>query len=275
MNNSLFKPFLALFRGIRDTINHDGIEHAGYLSFLAILSFFPSLIFLITVLGWLGELKIGNDFLYNLLKNLPAEMSTGLKPRIDEILSGPSGEYLTIAFISIIWTASSAVEGLRTILNKAYNIKFPPPYLWRRFLSIIEFFTIIFIIITAIVVLIVAPNIFRLISAKMTIPIVIDYDFFYLRQLAMIIILIISTTMLYYILPSTKQNLKKTLPGAVLATILWIIASKCFAYYLHHYGQINFIYGSIANIIISMIFFYIVSFIFILGAEFNNNYSNI
>jgi membrane protein len=73
--------------------------------------------------------------------------------------------------------------------------------------------------------------------------------------------------------PSTKQNFKKTIPGAISATFLWFFATKLFAYYLNYFGQINLIYGSISNIIISLMYFYFVSFIFILGAEFNYHFA--
>lgn len=271
LTKSVLGPVIIIIRAIKDSIKHDGIEHAGYLSFLAILSFFPSLIFLMTALSFFDGLSI--HFLEKILVHLPKEMSVGLKPRIDEILSGPSNKYLTIAFIGIIWTASSAVEGLRTILNKAYHIGSPPPYLWRRFLSIIEFFVIIFLIIASTVILVVIPNILQLLPTKMLKAINIDFDFFYLRQIATGFILTISATMLYYVVPSSKQSLKKTLPGAISTTFLWFFTTKLFAYYLNYFGQINLIYGSISNIIISLMYFYFVSFIFILGAEFNYHFA--
>lgn len=271
LTKSVLGPVIIIARAIKDSIKHDGIEHAGYLSFLAILSFFPSLIFLMTALSFFDGLSI--HFLEKILVHLPKEMSVGLKPRIDEILSGPSNKYLTIAFIGIIWTASSAVEGLRTILNKAYHIGSPPPYLWRRFLSIIEFFVIIFLIIASTVILVVIPNILQLLPTKMLKAINIDFDFFYLRQIATGFILTISATLLYYVVPSAKQSLKKTLPGAISTTFLWFFTTKLFAYYLNYFGQINLIYGSISNIIISLMYFYFVSFIFILGAEFNYHFA--
>lgn len=271
LTKSVLGPVIIITRAIKDSIKHDGVEHAGYLSFLAILSFFPSLIFLMTALSFFDGLS--THFLEKILVHLPKEMSVGLKPRIDEILSGPSNKYLTIAFIGIIWTASSAVEGLRTILNKAYHIGSPPPYLWRRFLSIIEFFVIIFLIIASTVILVVIPNILQLLPTKMLKAINIDFDFFYLRQIATGFILTISATLLYYVVPSAKQSLKKTLPGAISTTFLWFFTTKLFAYYLNYFGQINLIYGSISNIIVSLMYFYFVSFIFILGAEFNYHFA--
>ena len=268
-------PIKIFRKSVIDTIRHDGIEHAGYLAFLSILSFFPSLIFLIAVIGLFGESKIGTDFLHELISSLPNEMSRGLTPRINEIISGPSDGYLTIAIIGVIWTASSSVEGCRTILNRAYRVAFPPPYILRRLVSIFEFFIIIFVIISGILVFVIVPLILKYLEKQFSLSLKIDYDFFYLRQLAIFVILTISTSVLYYALPNAKQRISQTIPGSILAVILWITLVDFFSLYLENFDQMNFVYGSIAGVIISLMFFYLISLVFIFGAEFNYNFHRV
>ena len=268
-------PIKIFRKSVIDTIRHDGIEHAGYLAFLSILSFFPSLIFLIAVIGLFGESKIGTDFLHELVSSLPNEMSRGLTPRINEIISGPRDGYLTIAIIGVIWTASSSVEGCRTILNRAYRVAFPPPYILRRLVSIFEFFIIIIVIISGILVFVVVPLILKYFEKQFSLSLKIDYDFFYLRQLAIFVILTISTSVLYYALPNAKQKISQTIPGSILAVILWVTLVDFFSLYLENFDQMNFVYGSIAGIIISLMFFYLISLVFIFGAEFNYNFHRV
>ena len=270
-----FIPIKIFRKSLIDTIRHDGIEHAGYLAFLSILSFFPSLIFLIAVIGFFGESKIGTDFLYKIISGLPNEMSRGLTPRIKEIISGPSDGYLTIAIIGVIWTASSSVEGCRTILNRAYRIAFPPPYILRRLVSIFEFFIIIFVIISGILIFVIVPVVLKYFEKQFSIKLEIDYDFFYLRQLAIFVILTTSTSVLYYALPNAKQKFTQTIPGSILAVILWVILVNFFSLYLENFNQMNFVYGSIAGVIISLMFFYLISLVFIFGAEFNYNFHRV
>ena len=270
-----FIPLKIFRKSLIDTIRHDGIEHAGYLAFLSILSFFPSLIFLIAVIGFFGESKIGTDFLYKIISGLPNEMSRGLTPRIKEIISGPSDGYLTIAIIGVIWTASSSVEGCRTILNRAYRIAFPPPYILRRLVSIFEFFIIIFVIISGILIFVIVPVVLKYFEKQFSIKLEIDYDFFYLRQLAIFVILTTSTSVLYYALPNAKQKFTQTIPGSILAVILWVILVNFFSLYLENFNQMNFVYGSIAGVIISLMFFYLISLVFIFGAEFNYNFHRV
>ena len=268
-------PIKIFRKSVIDTIRHDGIEHAGYLAFLSILSFFPSLIFLIAVIGLFGESKIGTDFLHELISSLPNEMSRGLTPRINEIISGPSDGYLTIAIIGVIWTASSSVEGCRTILNRAYRVAFPPPYILRRLVSIFEFFIIIFVIISGILIFVIVPIILKYLEKQFSMKLAIDYDFFYLRQVAIFMILTVSTSVLYYALPNAKQRISQTIPGSILAVIFWITLVDFFSLYLENFDQMNFVYGSIAGVIISLMFFYLISLVFIFGAEFNYNFHRV
>jgi membrane protein len=268
----LILPFKIFKMAIYDTIRHDGIEHAGYLAFLSILSLFPSLIFLISIIGLVGATDIGIDSINKILSSLPKEMSHALSPRINEIVMGPKNSYLTIAIIGVIWTASSSVEGCRTILNRAYRVAFPPPYLWRRIFSIMEFFIIVFTVISAIMAFVIIPSTLKDLEAKFNFALNIDYDFFYLRYIAFLLLLISATSLLYYALPNAKQKITQTVPGSILAVFFWIILEHLLSYYLDRFHQVNFVYGSIAGIIISLMFFYLISLVFILGAEFNYHF---
>ena len=264
---------LMIFRiSLLDTIRQDGIEHAGYLAFLSIFSLFPFLIFLISIVGFFGASEIGAQIVYTILSAAPREMAEALAPRINEIISGPPQSFLTIAIIGVIWTASSSVEGCRTILNRAYRIAFPPPYLWRRFISILEFFVIIFSIVIGIIIFIIVPTLLKEFEGAFSLHLNFDYDFFYLRQLAIFVVLTSATSLLYYALPNAKQKITQTVPGSIVVVLLWVSLERGFSLYLENFHQFNFIYGSLAGMIVSLMFFYLISLAFIFGAEFNYHF---
>jgi membrane protein len=274
-NKFLVLPFKILRLAINDTIQQDGIEHAGYLAFLSILSIFPFLIFLIAIIGFFGASDAGISFIHIVLSSAPKEISEALTPRIDEIISGPPQSFLTIAIIGVIWTASSSVEGCRTILNRAYRVASPPPYIWRRFISILEFFVIIFSIVIGMVTFVVVPNFLKEIEEAFSFKFQIDFDFFYLRHLAIFTLLSLATSLLYYALPNAKQKITQTVPGSVLAVFCWIFLEKVIGVYLNNFHQFNLVYGSLAGVIISLMFFYLISLVFILGAEFNYHFHHV
>ena len=117
-----FKRFVKLnIKAIANLINHDGVEHAGYMSFITLLSFFPFLIFVMSVTGFIGQSDQGKELIHIILNNMPYYLTQTLNPRIEEIVSGPPTSLLTISILGVIWTSSSTVEGIRTILNKKSN----------------------------------------------------------------------------------------------------------------------------------------------------------
>ena len=265
-------PFKILRIAIVDVVRQDGVEHAGYLAFLSLLSLFPFLILLISIVGFFGASNDGIELIQTILAAAPKEMSDALSPRINEIISGPPQSFLTLAIIGVIWTASSTVEGGRTILNRAYRVALPPPYIARRLISILQFFVIVSIIVASIIIFIVCPLLLQELETKFSFTLHIDYDFFHIRHLAIFTLLTFSTSLLYYALPNAQQRITQTLPGSMLATLLWVGIERLFALYLDNFHQFNLVYGSLAGIVISLMFFYFISLIFILGAEFNYHF---
>lgn len=271
----LLLPIKILKVSLTDTMRHDGVEHAGYLAFLSILSLFPSLIFFISIIGLIGASKAGEQIIDIIYQSLPKEILSALTPRINEIVSGPEQSLLTIAILGVIWTASSSVEGCRTILNRAYRITLPPPYIWRRMVSIFEFFIIIFAVVSGVVIFVVVPNLLQILEENFGIRLDIDYDFFYIRQIAIFFLLSCATSLLYYALPNAKQKFTQTVPGSILTVILWGFLHRALLFYLSNFHQVSFVYGSLAGVIATLMFFYLMSLAFIVGAEFNYNFHRI
>ncbi|MBL0319428.1 MAG: YihY/virulence factor BrkB family protein [Alphaproteobacteria bacterium] len=264
--------FLSCFyKAARDLILHDGVEHSGYLSFLALLSFFPFLVFFVSVLGAIGDTSLAYLFIEYVFGTIPPQFTEALQARIHEILSGPPQGLLTLAIVGAIWTASSSVEGLKTILNRAYRVGTPPNYLLRRFFSIIEFFSITVALFIAMVAFIFLPALWIKIHSLLHTN-AFDLTVSTIRTLVAGFILFIGISILYYMLPNCRQRSLTVLPGAFLVVIGWLGAANILTLYISHFHQVNIIYGSLGGMIITLLFFYIVNMIFIYGAEFNYHF---
>jgi len=267
-----------IYQSFVNTIRHDGIEHAGYLSFLLMLAIFPFLVFFTAIIGTISAFAniplIGT--LTNLIINSPwANFIDSLKPRIIEISILPPQSFLTIAILSAIWTASSIFEAIRTTLNRAYDIQNPPAYIFRRLLSILEFIIVIIIVAIAVLTLIIIPAIWGFLEEHITMPdlhfiFLVDSNLTIIRSIILYFFGIIFVSYLYYFLPNKKQKLINILPGVILVLFSWSSFSNIFRYYISYFPQINMIYGSIAGVIISLLYFYFCSLILIYGAEFNH-----
>ena len=251
------------------TVMHDGIEHAGYLAFLALLSIFPFMVFVLAIAAAIGNIEIGAEFIAKFQQILPNDVALALMPRINEIITGPPQSLLTIAIIGMIWTASSAVEGMRTILNRAYMVMNPPIYIYRRLMSMLQFVILSFLVIVSMFFITFAPSLWDQISEVTQWHLEIHPDWVTIRYSISAVVIFLSVAISYYVLPNIKQSFFAVLPGAFIVLLLWLAAAHLFSSYIVYYKQFNVVYGSLAGIIISLLFFYVLAVMYIFGAEFN------
>lgn len=272
MLQKIRKTVLLLYRAGDNLVDNDGMELAGYLTFLALLSLFPFLVLIVAAAGFIGQGQLGADFINIIMQHIPHEAVNSLRPRIEEIMSGPPQGLLTVAILGAIWTASSAVEGMRTVLNRAYQVSEPPNYYWRRLMSILQIILFTFIIIVVMSVLVLAPLMLLSFTSFTGIEVPIEIQNFFVKDFVYVgaLMLFVAIASLYYWLPNIKQSLWAVIPGAAMVVVLWIAGAAIVTYYLDHVNSINIIYGSLSGFIATLIFFYVMNVIFIYGAEFNH-----
>ena len=274
LKQKIKKIIKSFIQATNSTIKHDGIEHAGYLSFLLMLSIFPFLVFFMAIVGKLGSVYIANNLVEIIVNSTLVNFIEALRPRIMEITSGPPQGLLTVAILSAIWTASSIFEALRAILNKAYRVNEQPAYVLRRLFSIFEFILIITMTILIMFIFGVLPSLMSKISSYLDFDSanVIKFIESETKQIRYFILLgygYFLVSFLYYFLPNKKQKFLWTFPGTISVILGWTFFTKLFKYYVVSFSQINVIYGSITGIIIALLYFYFCSVIFIFGAELN------
>ena len=267
--------FKILGRAIADFVRHDGIEHAGYIAFLLMLSVFPFFFFFISLVNVLGTQGLAEHLVQLVLESSWAGYINVLKPGILKMLSSPPSSLLTAAVVSAIWTASSIFEALRTFLNRSYRVVKQPSYFTRRFYSIIEFSIASLLIVLITLLLVVIPGLWSIISEYVLEKIDLEFIRFFtpetktLRFLMLVLFGAGFVTGIYYFLPNRKQHFYYTLPGTVLVLNLWMIFTWAFKYYIFIMPSMHLVYGSIASIVIALLFFYVSSIIFLIGGEFN------
>lgn len=278
--------YLAIyFKSAKDAIwsmpRHNSFEVSGYLAFLTLTAIFPCSIFLAKLAGFLNNflsVKFGEDSIANFLiksfdelTDLPIE---SLKEEIKSILRGPPKSLVNFAFIGLIWVSSSTIEGLRSILNRAYQIERATPYILGRLFSIVQFlmisiFTIFLISLLHIILPIIlyyGENIKFIISEKYF-----GY-FIWLKYTMNISILLLYVLWLHFSLPSHQEKIRDLFPGAVITVFLWLASSKILKFYFTQFLQFNVMYGGLANIVSILLFCYVIFLCFIFGAEFNYFY---
>lgn len=272
MKKRITHATLLLYRTGHNLVENYGVEVAGYLTFLALLSLFPYLVLMVSAAGLIGQGEMGRNFIELLLQNLPNDAVATLRPRIEEITNGPPQSILTFSILGALWTSSSAVEAVRGMLNRAYRVRKPPAYFSRRLTSIGQIFILTLMILIIMLIFVFAPialNSFRLYTG-LAIPLELDLFlksyFNYIGALCLFGIV----AAFYYVLPNIKQSFIAVWPGALLVVALWVGAASLVSFYLNEISNVTLIYGSLSGFIATLIFFYVMNLIFIYGAEFNH-----
>lgn len=265
------KIFYCLIEGIKRTIIYDGTEHAGYMAFMVMLSLFPFLVFFLALTSFFGVAELGSTLIEMLIDSSPESAVGSIKVRLEELKQAPPSSLLNLAICGTIWTASSFVEGMRTILNRIFEVTSPPAYFRRRILSIIQFLALCFILVTIMLFFGVIPALL----AKLQINIKDSPGLFaqYTKDLYMFVGLFTCVLGFYRFIPNTVISTWQIIPGALLTSICWQICGRFLMQYINQYHQLSLVYGSLGSIIITMLFFYIINFIFIVGAAFNYHLS--
>lgn len=250
---------------------HGGTENAGYLAFSMVFAIFPFMIFFTIIIGYIGQTEIGIKLIEIVETTLPEDIVKTLLPVIDNVIHGPKGGILSLATLTLIWSASSLVQGLKSVLDKALRIKSNKSYFFGRFASIIKFLLITIFIIILIFSTIVFPKI--LLVIKNFIPIHYEKNnlLIFLKPFLLNVFLFIFIISIYYIIPSKRSKLKNVFWGSILTVIGWGISLKALTFYLQKIAKFQVVYGSLAGIIITLFFFHIMAIILIFGAEFNYN----
>ena len=263
------KIFNCLYKAASKTIDDDGVEHAGYMSFMVLLSIFPFLVFFLALTSFFGASELGDHFIQVLLENLPEKSIDSIRARVNELATTPPQRLLTLAIVGSIWTASSFVEGLRTILNRIYEVKSPPPYIRRRLLSIAQFLIISLLISFAMFLLVIIPIGLGKIPEITKIIAGYESTLNFLRYSLILCSLFLGASSLYYIIPNVSVNFMDIVPGAALTVLLWVMSGYLLSTYIVYYNQLSIVYGSLGSIIVTLLFFYVINVIFIYGAAFN------
>ncbi|MFD2656440.1 YihY/virulence factor BrkB family protein [Gracilibacillus thailandensis] len=240
---------------------------AAQLSYFFLLSLFPFMIFLITLVGYLpfDEINVMNF----VATYAPEEIVTMLNDNLGQIMNNRNGGLLSIGIIGTLWSASNGINALVRSFNKAYNIEEERSFIVMRGISIILTIAMLLVIVVAFLL----PIFGKMIGVYL-------FSFFglsegfldmwnTLRWIISSIIFFIVLTMLYRMAPSKRVYFKHVYIGAIFATICWQLTSLAFSYYVTSMGNYSATYGSLGGVIILMIWFYLSGMIIIVGGEIN------
>jgi len=243
---------------------------AAQSTYYLILSFFPFLIFMITVISYTPILD--EEVIFQLRPFMPEEVFELVLSNVEGMLSARSGTLMSTGMIMTLFVASNGIAAMMRGVNKAYRSSENRPFWKVRGLAILFTIALSLLIILSLLTLVFGELIGTYVFEWMGIS-----EFFKdVWQVSRIVITLVVMGLVfsafYKFSPNVKVKFKETLPGAIFTTVCWVLFSFGFAYYVNQFGEYTVMYGSIGGIIILLMWLYLSSIVVLVGAEINGWY---
>lgn len=241
---------------------------AAEMSFYLLLSIFPFLIFTISIIVYIPTFHLNKYIL--IIKNLIPESAFNIiLSIINSAINNKSLGFLILSFIFTLWTSSRGIRSLIKWMNKSYNVEETRSFIKVFIISFIFTVSILILILLSIILLIFGEWIGYFIFNLIGLDKIFIYIWNILRYMVVVFTLIVIMINLYRYTPNKKIKIKDVIPGSIIATLVWLIISFLYSYYINHYSNYEVIYGSIGEIIVLITWLYLTSWSILIGLEVN------
>jgi membrane protein len=251
-------------------VYNDGFIHAGNLAYLALLALFPFFILAAALANLFGQSEGSRRTVATVLAQLPPSVADVLRSPIAEVLSARTGPLLWIGAIVGLWTVGSFIETIRDILRRAYGVKYCAPFWEYRLASMA-------MIIGAVLLLMIAFGVSILLSSvqhaiEHWIPLFQDVaDTLTFYRVVPAIALFVTNYFVFFLLTPSRYRRRgcRKWPGALLITAWWLLTVELLPEVIGLLGGYDLTYGSLAGVMVVLIFFFMVGLGVVMGAELN------
>ena len=258
----------SLVRSIKKFSNDDMAVYAAALSYQLLFSIFPFMIFLLALLGLLNITELFDWLLKQAQTILPGRASELVTNIVEQLRSGAGGA-LSFGAVVGLWSASSAVRMTMHALNVVYEVE--DRAVWKKFpLSILYTVLLAVLVIAAAALMLIGPRLAAWVAKLVGLGDVFTTVWTWARIPVGVVLLVLVAVLVYYLFPNTGQPFRLITPGALIAVIVWVVATLAFSWYVANFASYNAVYGSLAGVIVLLLYFFISAAIVLLGAELNS-----
>src|SRR5215212_10357860 len=243
---------------------------AAALTYYAVLSLFPAVLVVVSLLGVFGQGRRTTDAVLDIASDLapPSTVDT-LRPTIQQLVESPSAGFaLIVGVLTALWSASGYVGAFGRAMNRIYEVPEGRPVWKLRPLQLV--LTLAGLIMVAAVgfMLAVSGPVAKAVGNAIGVGEVALTVWNIVRWPVILLLVIVAVAVLYYATPNVQQPKFRWISvGATLAIVVWILASVGFGIYVANFGSYNKTYGALAGVIIFLLWLWITNLALLFGAE--------
>jgi membrane protein len=248
-------------------------DSAAALTYYGILSIFPALLALVSIVGLIGDPHTVTREMTTLVTSIgPASAAKTFKGPIQGLTksSGTAGILLIAGILAALWSASGYVGAFIRASNVIYEVEEGRSIFKLRPLQMLVTLVLVLLLAVVLVALVLTGPLASKVGSAVGIGSSVVTVWNIAKWPVLLIVVIFMIALLYYASPNAKlRGLKSIFPGAALAVVVWLIASAAFAFYVANFGSYNKTYGTLGGIICFLVWMWITNVAILLGAEIN------
>jgi membrane protein len=251
-----------------DKLNH----WAAALTYYAVLSLFPALIVMVSLVGLFANPASVTKFLTDVVGSLGPESAVDtFKGPIESITSnkGAAGILAVVGVVAALWSASGYVSAFTEASNSIYEVEEGRPFWKLKPLQLLVTFICISLVAITALALVVSGPLAEAVGGAIGLSDVAVTAWQWGKWPIMLLLVLVILHVLYYVSPNARVGRKWISGGALLTLIAWIVASIGFAFYVSQFSSYDKTYGTLGGVVVFMLWLWLTNMAVLLGVEFN------
>ena len=254
-------------RTYREMMEDDALGLAAQLAYYFFLALFPAILCVLAVVSYLPLQNFTDEAVAAAARFAPEEMLGIIRQQMTRLAEGNHGHIALLGLVGALWSSSAALVAVIGALNRAYDIEESRPWWKVRLLAILLTIGLAVFIVLAFGLVLVGPQVADLLASQFGFGGVFTWTWKVLQWPIAFALVVTGIGLIYYFAPDAEQDFAWVTPGSLLAAVLWLLGSLAFRFYIVNFGDYEATYGTVAGVIMLLLWFYLSGLVIILGAE--------
>jgi membrane protein len=248
-------------------------DRAAALTYYGVLSIFPALIALISIVGLVFDPARITKALTDIVSSVgPASAVETFKGPIETLTqsSGTAGIMLIVGIAGALWTASGYVGAFMRAANVIYEVEEGRSIFKLRPLQMLVTLVLVLLLAVVLIAIVITGPLADAVGSAVGLGSAAVTAWDIAKWPILLAVVIVMIALLYYASPNARlHGVKSILPGAALAVVVWLVASAGFAFYVANFGSYDKTYGALGGVVIFLVWVWLTNVAILLGAELN------
>ena len=256
----------------REVMKDNVLGLAAQTAYYFFLSLFPLLLFLAPMLGLFGNKERTFTMVLDQARGAVPADAFGIVEQVvrDVVLAPGAPGVMSVGALLALWAGSNIFSALMDALNTAYGVKETRPFWKRKLIAVACVIGAGAVLVSATIILIAGGDLVDAVADRIGLGTAARTVWKVAPPVFALAALVAIAWVIYYFLPNVKQNRRQVLAGAVAATVLWIVVTLAFRFYVQNFGSYNKTYGAIASVIVLLTWMYLTMLVVLTGGELNS-----